>query len=72
MAVVVAAGAAVVMVAAVVALAVVEESHEMVLTLKNVRFSPFLKRRDLSTDGPTDRPPYKDARTHLTRPRVDQ
>ena len=57
--------AAVVVVAAVVVLLVVEESHGMILSLKKVRFSHLLKRRDLRSDGGTDRPSYRDARTHL-------
>ena len=56
----VAAAAAVVVVAAVVVLLVVEESLGMILCLKKVRFSHLLKRRD----GRTDRPSYRDARTH--------
>ena len=65
--------AAVIVVAAVVALAVIVVSLGMVLCLQIVRFSCLLKRRngrtygrtDLQMDGPTDRPSYRDAKTHL-------
>ena len=68
-AMVVAAAVAVMVVAAVVVLLVVEESHGTILGLKIARFRRFLKRRnghtDIRTDGRTDRPSYRDARTHL-------
>ena len=61
--VVVAAAAAVV-----VTLAVVVESLRLILCVYIVGFLCFLKRRsgrtDLRTDGLTDRPSYRDARTH--------
>ena len=55
--------AAVVVVA--VTLAVVVLSLMMILCVHLVGFSCFMKRRNGQTDLRTDRPPYRDARTHL-------
>ena len=57
--------AAVMVVAAVLVLLVVEESHGTILGLKIARFCRSLKRRNGHTDTRTDRPSYRDARTHL-------
>ena len=32
---------------------------------KTLKFVYFLQKRDIHTDGPTDIPSYRDARTHL-------
>ena len=50
---------------AVVMLLVVEESHGTIIGLKIARFCNFLKRHNEQTDGWTDRPSYRDTRTHL-------
>ena len=50
---------------AVVMLLVVKESHGTIIGLKIARFCNFLKRHNGQTDGRTDRPSYRDARTHL-------
>ena len=46
------------------------------LCFQNVRFSCFLKRRKGRTYGPTDlrtdRPSYRDARTHLKMVKIGQ
>ena len=56
-------------VAVAVTLAVVVVSLRMILCVYIVGFLCFLKRRsgrtDPRTDGLTDRPSYRDARTHL-------
>ena len=60
--------AAVMAVAAVVVLLVVKESHGTILGLKIARFRRFLKGvTDTGTYGQTDRPSYRDARTHLKK-----
>ena len=74
-AVTMAAAAAAAAAAAVAAAAEAMVPLRMILCLQIVRFPCFLKRRNGPTDlrtygrtyGPTDRPSYRDARTHLKR-----
>ena len=62
-----------VMAAVVAVAAVVMVTLGMIVCVHIVGFSCFMKRRTYGptnerTDGPTDRPSYRDARTHLKMP----
>ena len=55
-----------------VTLAVVVVSLRMILCVHIGGFSCFMKRRYGRTDGPTDGPSYRDARTHLKRQEAEK
>ena len=61
-----------VIVVAVLAVAVVVVSLETTFCVHLVGFLSYMKRTNLPINLPTNGTPYRDARTHLTRARVDQ